>query len=259
MSTLIEILEKQCSERGAIINHCALVKHITRISTRSSPDPTYEIAYVRLKSGSLPRTDFTAYNYVEGGSPLSITKIQGKSVVIAIPPKAITRLVPPSLTNPEDDILSSLLRNPFFRSTSGLPAFRAVALYNSAWWNDSDRHCLPPLRPHGSLRTLSSRLSMIMAYAGSGPNGEVALHLSYCDDFDARCEEGGFWHDCVCSALSDDKLNIEGQEDGDRSKLVDEKMYEFVRSELSKAFVRPMNEIPLPLKFEWRYWDDGAV
>jgi hypothetical protein len=247
MSEVIQVLEKKCSQLNAVIKHRALVNRITHGKNIISHVPLYEVDFVETFGPTFAGSDSAAARAVTSAPAATILS---KTIVIAIPPRALSRLIEPS-----SDVLGSLTRSRMFRSTFGVPAFRAVALYRSAWWDSLSLDAsLPPLRPHGVLTTLSSRLSLIVVYDGTGPNGERALHLSYCNDSNARLEEGRFWHDVVNRALASDSFS-----GGVRSESADAKMYETVRAELAVAFARPVEDIPEPLQFEWHFWDDGAV
>ncbi|KAF8993097.1 hypothetical protein BDQ17DRAFT_162108 [Cyathus striatus] len=259
MSQIINILESECRKGGVLFQYCALVKNISR-SRENSPDkpPIYEIACVTTRGRILAGSDTLSAQDFDGDATINV--IKARAVVIAIPPSAITRIVhqdlPPS--NCDNNILRRLADSPIFRSCFGIPAFRAAALYSHPWWDDAV-HGLQPLGDRGALLTSTSRLSMLLPYSGRGPNGEAALHLSYCNDFDARHGDG-FWSECIKSAVTrSGKLGSDYETQSRRPHAVDKIMYQHIREELAKAFVIPPEDIPDPIKLEWHYWDDGAV
>lgn len=203
-----------------------------------------------------PGSDSEAGKDIET-SDAEATAVRARSIVLAIPPRAVSRLASQEkVEHPTPSLLRTLSTHPTFRSCFGIPAFRAVGLFDRAWWDD-ERLGLPPLGNRGTHLTLSSNLSLIMSYAGRGPNGEAALHLAYCNDSNSRID-GGFWSKAVQDALShaDSSSYPSGR---DRLPAVDDVMYGYIRLELAKAFSILPEEVPDPIRLEWHYWDDGAV
>jgi hypothetical protein len=67
-----------------------------------------------------------------------------------------------------------------------------------------------------------------------------------------------FWAEAVRDVLERSGSSSDIGEQ-DRDPAVDEAMYQYIRVELAKAFPVPQEDIPNTLRFEWHYWDDGAV
>ena len=252
MSQIISVLESECLKGGALFRYCALVKGISRSSEDGST--VYDITYMTTRGRVLPGSDTLSAQDFDKDATTNV--IRARSVVLAVPPSAIARIAHQNLySSQSSNVLREITDDPLFRSCFGVPAFRAAALYSYPWWDDS-MHGLQPLGERGTLLTSSSPLSMVFSYAGRGPNGEAALHLSYCNDFDARRGDG-FWSECIKSAVARSGFDYEIHPS--RPRALDEVMYQYIREELAKAFVVQPQDIPDPIRLEWHHWDDGAV
>lgn len=149
-------------------------------------------------------------------------KVSAKKLVIALPTLPFE-----SITG---DVAAEVKSNVLFGSIQGANAFKAVAIYSSAWWEDY----LPNLnRSEPIVETFwsASTCMVLVPYNGRGPQGEAVIQLTYA------------WLGCAAKWGKMSKLPRAGFE-----------------VEIKKAVqeVFPEKDVPDPLDMVFKFWDRVA-
>lgn len=129
MSALVNILERDCLEKGSEIRHCALLNRLVRIRDPASDSLVLcKIEYVR--------TRVVPFLVQMVKLVVTSTRMANKPLPKLDPLSSPTHPLPISgpanrQTSPTiSSILNSLTRRPTFLSSQNLPSFHAVVLYD---------------------------------------------------------------------------------------------------------------------------------